>query len=74
MADDGMFGSPTGFRTYDKDQADLALIQMRILHLRRLQEKQNDAKLEKQIEYHQIRANKFQQEIDEMERDWKLEA
>lgn len=61
-------------RCYESAQADLALIQMRILHLRRLQEKQNDAKLEKQIEYHQIRANKFQQEIDEMERDWKLEA
>lgn len=29
---DGMFGTPTGFRTYDKDQADLALLASQTQH------------------------------------------
>lgn len=68
----GMLKANWQEKKFQAAQEDLLTIQMRILHLEKLKVGTGDAKIEKQIAYHQERVTKLTQEIEEMKKDYQL--
>ena len=68
----GMLRANWQAKKYEAAEDDLALIQMRIMQLQATRSNTPNARLEKQIAYHQDRATATMAEIDEMHRDYKL--
>jgi hypothetical protein len=54
---------------YKEYQEKLKVIQLRVMHLKMLNEKGNDPKLAKEIEYYQSRADKISKSLSDTESD-----
>lgn len=68
----GMVRANWQAKRYEAAEQDLTLIQMRVMQLQAARTGDSDARLEKQIAYHQERATAMMRDIDEMRRDYKL--